>query len=121
MYKGKRGINLFLNDIIEALEKIDTYTNDITYEQFLKDEKTRDAVLRNLEVIGEAAKNISSIIKEKYPSVNWKAVMGMRDKIIHEYFGVSFPIVWETIKNDLPSFKLKVKKIWDDLDKGAIE
>ena len=121
MYKGKRGINLFLNDIIEALEKIDAYTNTLTYEQFLKDEKTRDAVLRNLEVIGEAAKNISSIIREKYPSVNWKAVMGMRDKIIHEYFGVSLPIVWETIKNDLPAFKQEVKKISDDLETETIE
>jgi uncharacterized protein with HEPN domain len=67
MYKGDRSIILFLNDIIEALEKIETYTSAITYEQFIKDEKTKDAVLRNLAVIGEAAKNISSIIKEKYP------------------------------------------------------
>ncbi|MGA1840712.1 MAG: DUF86 domain-containing protein [bacterium] len=69
MYKGNRSVNLFLNDIIEALRKIDNYTNAITYEEFIEDEKTRDAVLRNLEVIGEAAKNISSIIKERYPDV----------------------------------------------------
>ena len=121
MYKGDRSFILFLNDIIEALEKIETYIKDMSYEEFIKDDKTKDAVLRNLEVIGEAAKNLSIIVKEKYPAVKWKAIMGMRDKIIHEYFGVSFSIVWETIQNDLPPFKYEVKRILNDLEKDAIQ
>ncbi len=92
MSERERNILLFLNDVIEAIEKINTYTNNMTYEDFLKDEKTKDAVLRNLEVIGEATKNIPEAIKEKYKSVNWKAAAGMRDKLIHGYFGINFAI-----------------------------
>jgi hypothetical protein len=111
MFKGRRNILLFLSDIIEAIEKIDKYTEDMTYEKFLQDDKTKDAVLRNLEIIGEAVKNIPDEIKRKYNFVNWRAASGMRNKLIHEYFGVNFAIVWETIKHDLPSFKEDVQKV----------
>lgn len=116
MSKKRKNIKLFFNDILKSIEKIETYTQDINYDQFLKDEKTKDAVVRNLEVIGEAAKNIPSNFKEKYPNTNWKAVSGMRDKLIHQYFGVSFLIVWETITNDLPPLKAEIKKILDELE-----
>jgi hypothetical protein len=72
------------------------------YTSFESDRKTRDAVVRNLEVIGEAAKNLPEEIRRQYPDVNWKVVAGMRDRLIHEYFGVSIRITWETIKKDLP-------------------
>ncbi len=110
----KRNINLFFEDILEAINSIKEYTRDMGYEKFIQDKKTRDAVVRNLEIIGEAAKNIPVDIKEKYPEVNWKEMAGMRDKLIHEYFGVSNVIVWETIKNDIPMFESQIKKIIKD-------
>lgn len=107
----KRNINLFFEDILEAIGSIKEYTQSMDYAEFLKDKRTRDAVVRNLEIIGEAAKNIPDEIKEKYPEVNWKATTGMRDKLTHEYFGVSNLIVWETITNDIPIFETQIKKI----------
>ena len=83
----------------------------MSYEEFLQDEKTRDAVVRNLEIIGEAAKNIPDKFKEKHPEIKWREIMGMRDKLTHGYFGVSFSIVWETVKNDFPDLEKNIKKI----------
>jgi len=110
----KRNLRLFFNDILEAISNIIEYTKDMDMNQFLSDKKTRDAVLRNLEVIGESAKNIPDSVKKKYIKVNWRAITGMRDKLIHEYFGVSNQIVWETIKTDIPTLELQVKKIIND-------
>ncbi|MGH7791772.1 MAG: HepT-like ribonuclease domain-containing protein [Thermodesulfobacteriota bacterium] len=117
MSKRRKDIKLFINDILESIEKIVSYTQAITYNQFIEDDKTKDAVIRNLEVIGEAVKNIPSATKKKYPDINWKAIAGMRDKLIHEYFGVSYPIVWETIRNDLPTLKAEIKKVLNKLEK----
>ncbi|VVB90955.1 Uncharacterised protein [uncultured archaeon] len=107
----KRNIKLFFVDILEAIQSIKEYTQNMDYGEFIKDKKTRDAVVRNLEIIGEATKNIPDEIKEMYPGINWKVIAGMRDKLIHEYFGVSNQIVWETITNDLPMFESQIEKI----------
>ncbi len=109
----KRNIKLFFVDILEALQSIKEYTQNMDYGDFIKDKKTRDAVVRNLEIIGEATKNIPEEIKDKYPGINWKVIAGMRDKLIHEYFGVSNQIVWETIANDLPMFESQIEKIME--------
>lgn len=111
MPNSKKSIELYLNDILEAIENIQEYTNNMTYEEFIDDKKTKDAVVRNLEVIGEAVKNIPSNIKEETPSVHWKAIAGMRDKLKHEYFGISYATVWETIQNDLLPLNIGIKKL----------
>jgi uncharacterized protein with HEPN domain len=113
----ERDVRLFLTDVIEAIRKIESYTKGMDFEKFSADGKTFDAVLRNLEVIGEAIKNIPEETKEKYPDIEWKSAAGMRDRLIHEYFGVSVRIVWETVTNDLPAFKPFIEKILQDIAK----
>ena len=105
MSKRKRDYALFFEDIIEAIEKIETYTQDLTFERFAVHKLVIDAVLRNLEVIGEAAKNIPKNIREKYPEVEWTEATGFRNVLIHDYFGVDIEAVWDTIKKNIPEFK----------------
>ena len=98
IYMPKRNQKLFLRDILDSIERIEEYTRDLSYNKFLKDRKTIDAVLRNLMVIGEAVKNISEEIKMRYPEVDWRKIAGIRDRLIHGYFGIDLQIVWETIQ-----------------------
>jgi len=104
----KRGDFEFLSDIDEAIERIESYTLGMNYQVFLKDIKTQDAVIRNLEIIGEAVKNLSKRLKEKYKDIDWKNIAGMRDKIIHFYFGVNWEIVWDVIQKRLPDIKQRI-------------
>lgn len=90
MSRSSRNVRLFIEDILEAIRRIERYTEGMSYEEFLEDEKTQDAVLRNLAVIGEAVENIPDDIRQNYPEINGKVAAGMRDKLIHEYFGVSY-------------------------------
>jgi len=92
----------FLLDIQEAIRRINLYTSSLTYDEFFENIQIQDAVLRNLEIIGEAVKNLSQDLKKRYKNVPWKDIAGMRDKIIHFYFGVNLDIVWDTIKEKLP-------------------
>ena len=85
----------FLTDIQEAISRITKYTTGITYKDFLADTKTQDAVIRNLEIIGEATKNLSGDLRELYTDVPWKGMAGIRDRLIHDYFGVNLDIVWQ--------------------------
>jgi len=116
---SERDIRTYLIDILDCLKKIEDYIHGMSYEDFLQDDKTKDAILRNLEVIGEAVKNIPEPIKTKYPDVEWESAAGMRDRLIHEYFGVSFPIVWETIKQDLPILKRSIEAILKEIEEDV--
>jgi uncharacterized protein with HEPN domain len=116
MSKGYRTILLYIRDILDSIEKIEKFCHDMSYDQFMADEKTRDAVIRNLEIIGEAAKNIPDAMKTKSASVAWRSMTGMRDKLVHEYFGVSYSIVWETIKNDLAALKSQMKELYRSIE-----
>ena len=108
---SKRDPALFLYDILECIEKIERYISGMTYEDFEKDERTVDAVLRNLEVIGEAARNTPLEIRSRYYDIPWRKIVGLRNVIIHDYFGVDLENIWEIITKDLPDLKEKVKSI----------
>jgi uncharacterized protein with HEPN domain len=110
---SKRGNIEFLNDIHEATQRIEFYIQNIDYDTFLEDTKTQDAVVRNLEIIGEAIKNLSEDFKGKYLHIPWKDLAGVRDKLIHHYFGVNLEIVWTIIKDDLPPLKDEIRCILD--------
>jgi uncharacterized protein with HEPN domain len=97
-----RDFQVYVEDIIDAINSIDQYTKAMTYEQFVNDRKTVDAVIRNFEVIGEATKHVPAAVRQKYPKVPWRDMAGMRDKLIHGYFGVQLDVVWKTIKERLP-------------------
>jgi uncharacterized protein with HEPN domain len=106
-----RDYKLYLHDIKEAVEKIETFTKGFTFEEFAKDTKTVDAVIRNLEIMGEAVKHISTRVKEKHPDIDWKAMAGMRNILAHEYFGVRMGIIWKTIRERLPELRYKIEEI----------
>jgi uncharacterized protein with HEPN domain len=108
---SKRRDRDYLNDIREAIERISAYTVVQTYEEFMKDIKTQDAVVRNLEIIGEAAKNLSAGLKKSNPKIPWKDLMGMRDKMIHHYFGINYDIVWTIAREELAGFLPKIEEI----------
>ena len=106
-----RDFKAFLQDIINSIDKIEKYTNKVEFEEFENNPLIVDAVTRNLEIIGEATKQIPIDIKEKYPEIPWKEMAGMRDNIIHGYFDIVYSILWETIRNDLPPVKPQIEKI----------
>lgn len=106
-----RDYKLYLHDIKEAIEKIESFIKGYTFEEFTNDHKTIDAVIRNLEIIGEATKHIPKRVREKHPDVDWKAMIGMRNILAHEYFGVRVGIIWKTMKERLPALRIKIEEI----------
>jgi len=112
---SKRTDKEFLLDIQEAIRRIELYIKGLNYQDFLQKIETQDAVVRNLEIIGEAVKNISSNLKGKYEDIQWREIAGMRDKIIHFYFGVNWDIVWQTVKDKLPQLKEKAENIFGEM------
>lgn len=102
---------IFIEDILESIERIEEYTANKTLEEFLSDHEKQDAIIKRLEVIGEAVKNIPADIKKKYPKIPWGDMAGMRDVLIHEYFGINIKRVWDTAKNDVPKLKKQIIEI----------
>jgi uncharacterized protein with HEPN domain len=107
----ERNWKIRVEDILEGISKIREYTRGMTYEQFSEDSKTVDAVIRNMEIIGEAAGNIPLEIQKKYPDLAWVEMRGMRNLMAHEYFGVSLPILWHTIELDLPALENGLREL----------
>lgn len=106
-----RDWTLRIRDILEAVEKIQRYTDGMEYSSFSQDDLTVDAVLRNFSVIGEAARHLPESVAEVHPQIPWADIRGMRNVIVHEYFGVSLSIIWETVQQDLPPLVPELKRL----------
>ena len=108
---SKRPIDLLLNDIRQAIDRIEQYIKNLSFDDFSDDQKSVDAVVRNLEIIGEAANRLPDEFKEKYSEVEWHKVVGLRHRIVHEYFGIDIEIIWQILHKDLPELKQKIIQI----------
>ena len=114
----KRDPSLYLEDILEAITIIEQYLANSDRTSFEKDLKLQDAVIRRIEIIGEAAKHLPSSFREKYPAVPWKDFAGMRDILIHAYLNVNIERVWEVVKRDIPFLKKEVQRIISKKERG---
>ena len=111
---SKRPINLLLNDIRQAIDRIEQYIKNLSFDAFSDDQKSVDAVVRNLEIIGEVANRLSDEFKEKYSEIEWYKVVGLRHRIVHEYFGIDLEIIWQILQKDLPELRQKITRIMGD-------
>jgi uncharacterized protein with HEPN domain len=106
---------LFLTHIIECIDKLDYITRDLHYGDYLNDWIKQDAIIRNVEIIGEAISNIDDALKSKYPDVPWAEAKGMRNVLIHEYFRIDYDEVWNTLQEDIPALRFKIERILKDI------
>lgn len=102
---------LYVDDIISSIKKVKTYTKKMSFQEFSKNNLVQDAVARNFEIIGEAARQMPKQVKDKNKNIEWQQVIAFRNIIAHEYFGISYKIMWDIIQNELPPLLTKIKKI----------
>ena len=110
-----RNYRLYLKDIFEAMVAAQAFVEGMSFDAFVGDDKTASAVVRKLEIIGEATKNVPEVIRQKSPQMPWRDMAGMRDRIIHAYFDVNYSIVWETVENRIPLLQPIIAQILKDL------
>ena len=109
-----RGVEILLGEILEAVQLLQRYTEGLSYDAFAEDVEKQDAVVRRLEIIGEAVKGLPESLRAKYPDVPWRDIAGARDIMIHEYFRVDLELAWEMVQDDLPALAAEVSKILKD-------
>ncbi|WP_028325390.1 HepT-like ribonuclease domain-containing protein [Desulfatirhabdium butyrativorans] len=112
----QRNMQLFLNDIYDSIQAIESFIEGMTLEEFSKDRKSFSATIRELEVIGEAVTNIPDKIKQRYPHILWQEIKSFRNKIVHEYFGIDIRMVWDVVKNELPLLKEQIFQVQTELE-----
>jgi len=110
-----RNPRLYLEDIQQSCAKVLRFTADLSFEQFKQDDRTYDAVLRNLEIIGEAAKNVPEEIRQRFPLAEWRKISGFRDVAAHQYFSISDSIVWDIVQNKIPELNAQIEQILKEL------
>jgi len=108
---SKRPIDLLLNDMLDAIDRVEQYTKGMSFDAFSNDQKSIDAVVRNLEIIGEAANRLPDDFKERHSSMEWYKVVGLRNRIILEYFGIDLQIIWQVVQADLPALRQTLSRI----------
>lgn len=113
--KEIRQVKDYVDDILNSIADINQFTDNLDFDDFRNDKKTVYAVIRCLEIIGEAVKKIPADIRELYPSIPWQAIAGMRDKLIHDYFGVDVELVWDTVQGELDQLNEVLQKVVDSL------
>ncbi len=111
----KRDTGLFIEDILSSISNIEIFTRGVNKEKFMKDGLIQNAVIRQLEIIGEAVKNVPQSFREKYPKISWQGIAGLRDVLSHSYFGVNLERIWEIVKKDLSELKEEMAKIKEAL------
>lgn len=111
----KRDIKVYIEDILESISRIEEYVKDLDEAEFYGNSEKQDAVLRRLEIIGEAVKNIPQDVRDKYPEIPWKQIAGMRDVVIHEYFGVNLGRIWKVIQADMKDIKNNINKVKQEI------
>lgn len=113
----KRDFRDYLQDIVDSIQETTDFVRGMTFDAFKKDKKTVNAVLRSIEVLGEATKNLPESVRSQYPEVPWRKMAGMRDKLIHEYSGVDLEIVWQAIQKEFPTLRPMILQTLQDLEK----
>ena len=98
-------------DILDAIDRITSYVEGTSYEDFLADRKTQDAVTRNIEIIGEAARSLPAEFKERHAEIPWDEIVGMRNVIVHQYFGILPDVVWDVVRNELPALRSQIASL----------
>lgn len=107
----RRGYKFYLEDILESVNNIFTYTGDLSYKNLIRERMRTDAVVRNFTIIGEAANNIPQEVRDKYPIIEWRKLIDFRNVIVHDYFGIDYEILWDIIKHKLPELQKGIKAI----------
>ena len=110
-----RNYSLYIRDILAAIAAIEEFVGLIDLESFKSNDLVSSAVIRKFEIIGEAAKNVPLLVRNQYPDIPWKEMAGMRDKLIHSYFGIQYELVWNTIKTVFPAIAPSIRKMADEL------
>ncbi len=106
-----RSVSVHWNDMLRASEKVARYSGGLSHDSFAADERTIDAVIRNLEIVGEAAKRVPGDVRRRHPHIAWKRIAGMRDLLIHDYSGVDLDVVWDVVQNKIPELQRQLKVI----------
>ncbi len=113
----KKDMLIFIRHVLDSMGKIELFMRGVKRDDFFNNEEKQSAVIRQIEIIGEAVKNLPNSFRKKYPEIPWKDIVGMRDKLIHHYFGVNLENIWKVINEDIPVLKEQMKKILEKEDK----